>query len=94
MSQPRFTGTRDYIADEDLLTAVNAKLIVSPLALVNALAQAKANNIPVIAYDRLLMDTDSVSYYATFDNKGVGTLIGKYVEKKDRKSTRLNSSHT
>ena len=51
-------------------------------ALVNALAQAKANNIPVIAYDRLLMDTDSVSYYATFDNKGVGVEIGKYIEKK------------
>ena len=26
MSQPRFTGTRDYIADEDLLTAVNAAI--------------------------------------------------------------------
>ena len=26
MSQPRFTGTRDYISDEDLLTAVNAAI--------------------------------------------------------------------
>lgn len=51
-------------------------------ALVNVLAQAKQNNIPVIAYDRLLMDTDAVSYYATFDNKGVGTAIGKYIEEK------------
>lgn len=51
-------------------------------ALVNVLDQAKANNIPVIAYDRLLMDTDSVSYYATFDNKLVGVQIGKYVEQK------------
>jgi putative multiple sugar transport system substrate-binding protein len=51
-------------------------------ALVNVLAQAKSNNIPVIAYDRLLMDTDAVSYYATFDNKGVGTAIGKYIEEK------------
>ena len=25
------------------------------------------------------MDTDAVSYYATFDNKGVGTAIGKYI---------------
>ena len=35
---------------------------------------------PVIAYDRLLMDTDAVSYYATFDNKAVGTLMAQYVE--------------
>ena len=50
--------------------------------LVNVLEKAKEKNIPVIAYDRLLMDTDSVSYYATFDNKGVGILIGHYVEEK------------
>ena len=31
-------------------------------------AQAKAAGIPIIAYDRLLMDTDAVSYYASFDN--------------------------
>lgn len=51
-------------------------------ALVNVEAQAKAAGIPIIAYDRLLMDTDAVSYYATFDNKGVGTAIGKYIEEK------------
>ena len=49
-------------------------------ALVNVEAQAKEAGIPIIAYDRLLMDTDAVSYYATFDNKGVGTAIGKYIE--------------
>ena len=48
-------------------------------ALVNVEKQAKEAGIPVIAYDRLLMDTDAVSYYATFDNKGVGTAIGKYI---------------
>ncbi len=52
---------------------------VDSSALVNTLAQAKEQNIPVIAYDRLLMDTDAVSYYATFDNKGVGTAIGQYI---------------
>ena len=50
--------------------------------LVDVLEKAKEKNIPVIAYDRLLMDTDSVSYYATFDNKSVGILIGRYVEEK------------
>lgn len=55
---------------------------VDSSALVNALAQAKEKEIPVIAYDRLLMDTDAVSYYATFDNKGVGTKIGEYIKEK------------
>ena len=32
------------------------------------LEQAKEKNIPVIAYDRLIMNSDAVTYYATFDN--------------------------
>ncbi len=55
---------------------------VDSSALVNVLADAKTNGIPVIAYDRLLMDTDAVSYYATFDNEGVGKIIGEYIEEK------------
>ena len=42
--------------------------------------QAKAAGIPVIAYDRLLMDTDAVKYYASFDNEGVGTAIAEYIK--------------
>ncbi len=53
---------------------------IDSLSLVNVLAQAKDAGIPVIAYDRLLMDTDAVSYYASFDNKGVGTAIGTYIK--------------
>jgi putative multiple sugar transport system substrate-binding protein len=45
-----------------------------------ALGQAKEAGIPVIAYDRLLMDSDAVSYYATFDNYKVGTVQGTYVK--------------
>ncbi len=57
--------------------------------LVNAEAQAKEAGIPIVAYDRLLMDTDAVSYYATFDNKGVGTVIGNYIkENKDLDAAR------
>ena len=44
------------------------------------LAQAKEANIPVIAYDRLIMNTDAVTYYATFDNYMVGTKQGEYIE--------------
>ena len=45
-----------------------------------ALDLAKENEIPVIAYDRLLMNSDAVSYYATFDNYMVGTVQGTYVK--------------
>ncbi len=45
------------------------------------LSDAKAAGIPVIAYDRLIMGTDAVSYYATFDNYMVGTIQGQYIEK-------------
>lgn len=55
---------------------------VDSSALVNVEKSAKEAGIPIIAYDRLLMDTDAVSYYATFDNKGVGTAIGEYIETK------------
>ncbi len=44
-----------------------------------ALDMAKENDIPVIAYDRLLMESDAVSYYATFDNYKVGTVQGQYI---------------
>ena len=44
------------------------------------LAQAKEKGIPVIAYDRLIMNSDAVSYYATFDNWLVGETQGKYIE--------------
>ncbi len=44
------------------------------------LEQAESEGIPVIAYDRLLMDSTAVSYYATFDNYMVGTVQGEYIE--------------
>lgn len=67
-----------------IASGVNCLVIASidSSALINVEEQAKAAGIPIIAYDRLLMDTDAVSYYATFDNKGVGTAIGKYIEEK------------
>lgn len=43
------------------------------------MAQAKDAGIPVIAYDRLIMDSDAVSYYATFDNWNVGVKQGEYI---------------
>ena len=67
-----------------IATGANCLVIASidSSALVNVLKQAKDAEIPVIAYDRLLMDTDAVSYYASFDNKGVGTAIANYIVEK------------
>ena len=48
-------------------------------ALGTVLAQAKEAGIPVIAYDRLIMNSDAVSYYATFDNWDVGVKQGTYI---------------
>ena len=48
-------------------------------ALGTVLDQAKAAGIPVIAYDRLIMNSDAVSYYATFDNWDVGVKQGEFI---------------
>lgn len=51
-------------------------------ALAEVLALAKERGIPVIAYDRLIMHTDAISYYASFDNNSVGEFQARYVEEK------------
>ena len=43
------------------------------------LEEAKEAGIPVISYDRLLMNSDAVTYYATFDNYKVGQKQGEYL---------------
>ncbi|MBD2018679.1 sugar ABC transporter substrate-binding protein [Leptolyngbya sp. FACHB-36] len=40
--------------------------------------KAKASNVPVIAYDRLIQDPD-IAYYVSFDNVRVGQLQGQYI---------------
>lgn len=47
--------------------------------LTDVLANAKEAGIQVISYDRLIIGSDAVSYYATFDNQLVGTLQGQYI---------------
>ncbi len=48
-------------------------------SLSQVLAQAKEQNVPVISYDRLIMQTDAISYYVSFDNYTVGKLQGEFV---------------
>ena len=47
-----------------------------------ALDKAAEKGVKVIAYDRLLMDSEAVDYYATFDNYMVGTIQGNFVKDK------------
>ena len=71
------------LADIDGLIAKGAKaLIILAMdkdAIVPALAKAKAKNIPVIAYDRLI-EAPGV-FYITFDNKEVGRMQAREVFK-------------
>ncbi|MDL2295735.1 sugar-binding protein [Lachnospiraceae bacterium OttesenSCG-928-E19] len=43
------------------------------------LATAEEQGIPVISYDRLIMNSTAVEYYATFDNYLVGQKQGEYI---------------
>lgn len=45
----------------------------------DALAQAADQGTTVIAYDRLIRDSENVDYYATFDNFQVGVLQASYI---------------
>lgn len=51
-------------------------------SLSSVLDEAKAAGCKVISYDRLIMNTDAINYYATFDNYGVGKIQGQYIEEK------------
>jgi len=60
---------------ENMITkGVNVLVIaaIDGTTLSNALANAHAAGIKVVAYDRLIRDTPNVDYYATFDNFKVG----------------------
>lgn len=67
---------------ENMVTKGVKALVIASIdgtALKGALAEAKKEGIPVIAYDRLIMDSDAVDYYATFDNYQVGVIQGQFI---------------
>ena len=43
------------------------------------MAEAAKQNIPVIAYDRLIMGSPHVSYFVGFDSKEIGRIQGRAV---------------
>jgi len=67
---------------ENMIANGDSVLVIAPIdgsSLSTVLASANENDIPVISYDRLIMNTDVSSYYVTFDNYMVGTIQGQYV---------------
>ena len=81
-----------YAGDNDIPTQVNQienmisngddVLVIAAIdgsALTEVLKGAKDKKIPVISYDRLIMNTDAISYYATFDNYKVGQMQGNVI---------------
>ncbi len=66
----------NLIADKVNLLVVAA---IDGESLSNVLSNAKSANIPVISYDRLIMNTDAIAYYVSFDNYKVGQLQGQFV---------------
>ncbi|GIQ63202.1 sugar ABC transporter substrate-binding protein [Paenibacillus cisolokensis] len=70
---------------ENMITKGVKLLVIASIdgeALTDVIQKAADQNIPVIAYDRLIKKTEHVSYYATFDNFKVGVLQGSYIEEK------------
>ncbi|WP_172330936.1 multiple monosaccharide ABC transporter substrate-binding protein [Mangrovicoccus sp. HB161399] len=60
---------------ENMITKGVDVLVIAAIdgtTLSNALANAAASDIQVVAYDRLIRDSGDVDYYATFDNFQVG----------------------
>ena len=67
---------------ENMITAGVDILVIAPIdgeTLTGVLDLAHEQGIYVIAYDRLIMDSEHVSYYVTFDNYYVGVTQGNFL---------------
>jgi putative multiple sugar transport system substrate-binding protein len=68
---------------ENMVTKGVDVLVIAAIdgtTLSDVLQQAHDAGILVIAYDRLISKTENVDYYATFDNFGVGVIMGTQIE--------------
>lgn len=70
---------------ENMITKGCKVLVIASIdgsALTDVLKKAADNKVKVVAYDRLIMKSANVDYYATFDNFKVGVIQGQYIETK------------
>ncbi len=89
-----YTTTLDYASNdvstqvtqiENMLNSDCKCLIIAAVevdSLVDVLETAKEKNVPVISYDRLIMNSDAVSYYVAFDPYKIGAKQGEYIRDK------------
>lgn len=67
---------------EQLLSQGIDVLIFAPhdgTAAASLVERVKSEGVPVIAYDRLILGTDQVDLYASFDNVKIGEMQGKFL---------------
>ncbi|MEN9563663.1 MAG: hypothetical protein RIR73_1907 [Chloroflexota bacterium] len=67
---------------ENMVTKGADVLVIAAIdgsTLSDVLGKAKEAGVLVIAYDRLISNTENVDYYATFDNFGVGVIQGSQI---------------
>jgi len=70
---------------KDMLTKGVDVLIIGAVdsgAAASIVDEAAAEDVPVVSYDRLIMGTDNLAVYLSFDNVAVGRLQGEYITKK------------
>ena len=70
---------------ETLITKGAKVIVLCPFdatAAAAAVADAKSAGIPVISYDRLIMDAEELDYYVTFDSISVGAAQAQYLVEK------------
>lgn len=70
---------------ENMITKGVDVIVIAPIdgnTLTDVIKKAHDQGIEVIAYDRLIRNTEYLSYYATFDNFQVGVQQASYIEEK------------
>ncbi|MCR5122275.1 MAG: sugar-binding protein [Ruminococcus sp.] len=81
----RYSENDDSRQNADIDEMISGKVDLLLVAAVDGstlsqtLDKAVSSDIPVIAYDRLITDTDAVSFFVSFDDYAVGRLQGEFV---------------
>ncbi|GCF11478.1 sugar ABC transporter substrate-binding protein [Dictyobacter arantiisoli] len=94
-SNAQASGSRQQqAADQDLANG-DCILVLAPHDSVTAASiveDAKAQHVPVIAYDRLVQSKD-LNYYVSFDGEKVGELQAQYIKDHYQRYVPVNGSH-
>jgi D-xylose transport system substrate-binding protein len=78
-SNAKQDATTQQTQAEAAITNGASVIVLDPVdgaAAANIVTKAKAANIPVISYDRLILNNGDLNYYLSFDNAAVGALQG------------------